>query len=43
VHGTRELPLRELLEQHGITVMEEPAPMQQRLGVRVGESQGASS
>ncbi|GAB3771425.1 PDZ domain-containing protein [Ramlibacter monticola] len=41
VHGTRELPLRELLEQHGITVMEEPAPMQQRLGVRVGESQGA--
>jgi len=40
VHGTRELPLRELLEQHGITVMEEPAQMQQRLGVRVGESQG---
>jgi predicted metalloprotease with PDZ domain len=40
VHGTRELPLRELLEQHGITVMEEPAQLQQRLGVRVGESQG---
>jgi len=40
VHGTRELPLRELLEQHGITVMEEPAPLQQRLGVRTGESQG---
>jgi predicted metalloprotease with PDZ domain len=40
VHGTRELPLRELLEQHGITVMEEPAQLQQRLGVRVSESQG---
>ena len=40
VHGTRELPLRELLEQHGITVMEDPAQMQQRLGLRVGESQG---
>jgi predicted metalloprotease with PDZ domain len=40
VHGTRELPLRELLEQHGITVMDEPAQMQQRLGVRVSEGQG---
>jgi predicted metalloprotease with PDZ domain len=40
VHGTRELPLKELLEQHGITVMEEPAQLQQRLGVRVTESQG---
>jgi predicted metalloprotease with PDZ domain len=40
VHGTRELPLRDLLVQHGITVMEEPAQMQQRLGVRVTESQG---
>jgi predicted metalloprotease with PDZ domain len=40
VHGTRELPLRELLEQHGITVMEEPAQLQQRLGVRVSEAQG---
>lgn len=40
VHGTRELPLKELLEQHGIAVMEEPAQLQQRLGVRVTESQG---
>lgn len=40
VHGTRELPLKELLEQHGISVMEEPAQLQQRLGVRVSESQG---
>jgi predicted metalloprotease with PDZ domain len=40
VHGTRELPLKELLEQHGISVMEEPAQLQQRLGVRVTETQG---
>jgi predicted metalloprotease with PDZ domain len=40
VHGTRELPLKELLEHHGITVMEEPAQLQQRLGVRVTETQG---
>lgn len=40
VHGTRELPLKELLEQHGISVMEEPAQLQQRLGVRVSEAQG---
>ena len=40
VHGTRELPLKELLEQHGVQVMEEPAQLQQRLGVRVNESQG---
>ena len=40
VHGTRELPMKELLEQHGIAVMEEPAQMQQRLGVRVTETSG---
>ena len=40
VHGTRELPLKDLLEAHGITVMEEPAQLQQRLGVRVTETQG---
>ncbi|HYE38403.1 MAG TPA: peptidase M61 [Ramlibacter sp.] len=40
VHGTRELPLKELLEQHGVQVMEEPAQLQQRLGVRVNEAQG---
>jgi predicted metalloprotease with PDZ domain len=39
VHGTRELPLKDLLEQHGIQVMEEPAQLQQRLGVRVSENQ----
>ncbi|HVE53727.1 MAG TPA: peptidase M61, partial [Ramlibacter sp.] len=40
VHGTRELPLRELLEQHGVQVMDEPAQLQQRLGVRVSETHG---
>ncbi len=40
VHGTRELPLKELLEQHGVTVMEEPAQLQQRLGIRSTETQG---
>lgn len=40
VHGTRELPLKELLEHHGVQVMEEPAQLQQRLGVRVTETQG---
>lgn len=41
VHGTRELPLKELLESHGIAVLEEPSQLQQRLGVRVAESQGS--
>ncbi|MBA2674888.1 MAG: M61 family metallopeptidase [Ramlibacter sp.] len=37
VHGTRELPLKELLEAHGIAVLEEPAQLQQRLGLRMNE------
>jgi predicted metalloprotease with PDZ domain len=40
VHGTRELPLKEVLEQHGVAVMEEPSQLQQRIGVRVTESSG---
>lgn len=40
VHGTRELPLKELLERHGIGVMEEPSQLQQRLGLRVTETNG---
>ena len=40
VHGTGELPLRELLEQHGVHVHEEPAQLAQRLGLRVAESGG---
>jgi len=40
VHGKTELPLKELLEQHGLAVFEEPAQLAQRLGLRVTESQG---
>ena len=36
-HGTRELPLQELLEQHGVAVIEEPAQPAQALGLRVAE------
>lgn len=40
VHGTRELPLKDLLEQQGVNVMEEPAQLQQRLGIRVADGPG---
>ena len=40
VHGTRELPLEELLQAQGITVAQEPAPLQQRLGIRAQETNG---
>ena len=40
VHGTRELPLEELLQPQGIAVVEEPAQLQQRLGLRVAETAG---
>jgi len=40
VHGRGELPLKELLEQHGVAVLEEPAQLAQRLGLRVSEHQG---
>ena len=40
VHSTRELPLRELLSQHGVAVLDEPAQLAQRLGLRVSETQG---
>jgi predicted metalloprotease with PDZ domain len=40
VHGKTELPLKKLLEQHGVAVFEEPAQLAQRLGLRVTESQG---
>ena len=40
IHGTRDLPLRELLSKVGIEVIEEPAQMQQRLGLRISEHQG---
>jgi predicted metalloprotease with PDZ domain len=41
VHGTRELPLKELLERHGVAVLEEPAALQQRLGMRTSEANGS--
>ena len=40
VHSTEELPLEELLEQHGVAVLEEPAQLAQALGLRVAESGG---
>jgi predicted metalloprotease with PDZ domain len=40
VHGTRELPLEELLRPHGVVVLEDPAQLQQRLGLRVTETSG---
>ncbi len=40
VHGKGELPLKELLEQHGVAVQQEPAQLAQRLGLRVSETQG---
>jgi predicted metalloprotease with PDZ domain len=40
-HGTQELPLRELLTGHGITVEAETSGMAQRLGLRVVEAAGS--
>ena len=40
VHGKGELPLRALLEQHGVTVHDDPAQLAQRLGLRVSETHG---
>ena len=37
VHGTRELPVQALLTQHGVSVNEDPAQLQQCLGLRVTE------
>ena len=40
VHSIRELPLEELLLKHGVVVLEEPAQLAQRLGLRVTETSG---
>ncbi len=40
VHGRGELPLKALLEQHGVAVHEDPAQLAQRLGLRVSEAGG---
>jgi predicted metalloprotease with PDZ domain len=37
VHGTRDLPLDKLLAHHGVSVQHDPAPLAQRLGLRVTE------
>lgn len=40
VHGRDELPLQPLLQAHGVQWQTEPAPLAQRLGLRVNETQG---
>lgn len=40
VHGTADLPLKPLLEGQGLAVLEEPAQIAQRLGLRLGEGPG---
>lgn len=40
VHGTADLPLKPLLEERGLAVLEEPAQIAQRLGLRLGEGPG---
>jgi len=40
VHGTSDLPLKALLERHGVGVHEDAAQPAQRLGLRVAETAG---
>jgi predicted metalloprotease with PDZ domain len=40
VHGTADLPLKALLERHGVSVHEDAAQPAQRLGLRVAETAG---
>ena len=40
VHGTEDLPLRQLLERHGVHISDDPAQPAQALGVRVTEAGG---
>lgn len=40
VHGTKELPVHELLTAQGVSVFNDPAQLQQRLGLRVTEDHG---
>ena len=40
VHSTQELPLRDLLSAHGVSIEAEISPMAQRLGLRVSEAAG---
>jgi predicted metalloprotease with PDZ domain len=41
VHGTGDLPLKALLEQHGVQTIDDQAQMAQRLGLRVTEANGS--
>jgi predicted metalloprotease with PDZ domain len=41
VHSTHDLPLRDLLTAHGVTIEAETATMAQRLGLRVSEAGGS--
>jgi predicted metalloprotease with PDZ domain len=41
VHGTGDLPLKALLEQHGVHALDDQAQMAQRLGLRVTEANGS--
>ena len=40
VHGVGELPLKSLLQEHGVAVMDDPAQLAQRLGLRCSETAG---
>ncbi|MDO8719814.1 MAG: peptidase M61 [Polaromonas sp.] len=40
VHGLDELPVKALLMRHGVAVLEDPAQLAHRLGLRVSEGQG---
>jgi predicted metalloprotease with PDZ domain len=41
VHGTDDLPLKDLLQKHGVKVSEDDAPLAQRLGLRVTVKDGS--
>lgn len=41
VHGTGELPLKELLQAHGVKLLDEPSQLAQTLGLRVSENDGS--
>lgn len=40
VHGTSDLPVLALLQQHGAKVIQDKAPLAQQLGLRVSETHG---
>jgi predicted metalloprotease with PDZ domain len=40
VHGTSDLPLRDVLQAHGVRWIDEAAPLALQLGLRVDETQG---